>query len=132
MQAAAHASWLARWSPPRAPGFSRSNPHEKDSTITIPDSFIVSLHVKLAIKCIQNSRKERFHNQPVVILFKNDCFVRHMFCTIFVSLSVAKILEKYVRSSSYLLKVFFKKNSHSHGTFTERLFLLQFLYIKVF
>ena len=49
-----------------------------------------------------------------------------------VSLSVAKILEKHVRSSSYLLQIFFKENSHSHGKFTERLFLLQFLYIRFF
>ena len=50
-----------------------------------------------------------------------------MFCT-FISLSVAKILEKHIQSSSFLVQVFFKKNSHSHGKFTERLFLLQFLY----
>ena len=55
-----------------------------------------------------------------------------MFFTICVSLSVTKILEKHVQSSSYLLWVFFKENSHSHGKFTERLFLLQFLYIKFF
>ena len=66
-------------------------------------SKIASFHVKLAIKCIQTSRKEKFHKQPVVILFKNDCSVRHMFCTIFVSLSVAKIFENPVWSSSYLL-----------------------------
>ena len=65
-------------------------------------SKIVFLHVKLAIMCIQSSKKETFHKQPVGFLFKNNCSVRHMFCTIFVSLSVAKILEKYVKSSSYL------------------------------
>ena len=48
------------------------------------------------------------------------------------SLSVANILEKHVGSSSYLVQVFFKGNSHSHGKFTERLFILQFLYIKSF
>ena len=55
-----------------------------------------------------------------------------MFCTIFVSLSVANILENYVRSSSYLVQVFFKENLHSHGKFTEQLFLLRFFYIKFF
>ena len=95
-------------------------------------SKIVSLHVKLAIECIQTSTKEMFHKQPVVIWIKNDCRVRHKLCTIFVYLSVAKMLEEHVRSSSYLLQVFFKENSHSHGKFTERLFLLQFLHTKTF
>ena len=75
---------------------------EKDSIATT-DSKTVSLHVKLAIKCIQNSKKKKINKQSVVILFKNDCSVRHMFYTIFVSLSVAKILEKRIQSSSYLL-----------------------------
>ena len=66
-------------------------------------SKLVSFHVKLAIKCIQTSRKEKFHEQPVVILFKNDCSVRHMFRTTFAFLSLAKILEKHVRSRSYLV-----------------------------
>ena len=77
---------------------------EKDSIAVTPDSFKdIFLHVKLAIKWIQTSKKEKFHKQPVVILFKNDCSVRYMFCTIFASLSVAKILENHVESSSYLL-----------------------------
>ena len=54
-----------------------------------------------------------------------------MFCTIFSPLSVAKVLGKHVRSSSYLL-VFFKENSHSRGKLTEGLFLLQLLYTKFF
>ena len=37
--------------------------------------------------------------------------VRHMFRTIRVPLSVAKVLGKHVRSSSYLVLVFFKENS---------------------
>ena len=45
-------------------------------------------------------------------------------------LSVAKILKKYVWSSSYLVEVFFKENSHPHGKFTEK--KLQFLYITFF
>ena len=74
---------------------------KKDYIAPTRDSFkIVSLHVKLVIKCIQTSRKEKFHKQRVVILFKNDCSVRHMFCTTFVSLSVAKNLAKHVQSRS--------------------------------
>ena len=46
--------------------------------------------------------------------------VRHMFRTIRVPLSVAKVLGKHVRSSSYLVLVFFKENSHSHGKFTKK------------
>ena len=52
--------------------------------------------------------------------------------TIFVPLSVAKVLGKQVRSSSYLVLVFFKENSYSHGKFNERLFLLQLFYTKFF
>ena len=55
-----------------------------------------------------------------------------MFSTILVCLSVAKILEKHIRSSSYLVLVFFKENLHSHGKFTERLFLFQLLLTKFF
>ena len=87
---------------------------------------ILSLHVNLQIKCVQTTKKENIHQQPVVILLKNGCSVRHTFCTI----SVAKILEKHARSSSYLALVFFKENSHSRGKFTERLFLLQLFYTK--
>ena len=59
---------------------------EKDSIATIQDSF---KDCKL-----------------VAIFFKNDCSVRHTFYTIFFSLSVAKILEKHVPSSSYLVQIF--------------------------
>ena len=106
---------------------------EKDFTATTQESFKdVSMHVKLEIKCIQTSRKEKFHKQSVVILLKNGCSVKHIFCTIFVPLSVAKVTGKHVRSSSYLVLVFLKKNSHSHGKSTERLFLLKLLYNKFF
>ena len=37
-----------------------------------------------------------------------------MFCTIFVPLYKAKILKKHVRSSSFLVQVFFRENSYSH------------------
>ena len=77
-------------------------------------SKIVYLPVKLAIKCIQTSRKEKLRKQPMVILC-NGCSARHMFCTIFVSSSGAKILEKQVRSSSYQALFFFKENLCSHG-----------------
>ena len=42
---------------------------------------IVSFHLKLEIKYTQTSKKETFHKQSVVILLKNGCSVRHMFCT---------------------------------------------------
>ena len=63
----------------------------------------------------------------MVTFLKNGCSVRHIFCTIFVPLSVVKVLGKHVRGSSYLALVFFKENSYSHGKFTERLVLLQLL-----
>ena len=57
----------------------------------------------------------------MVTLFKTDCSVRHIFCKIFVSLPVAKILAKHVRNSSYS-QVFFEENSHSHGSVLNRYF----------
>ena len=68
--------------------------------------------------------------KKILFLLKNSCFVRHMFRTTFVPLSAAKVLKKHVRYSSYLVLVFFKENSHSHGKFTERLFLLKLIYTK--
>ena len=68
----------------------------------------------------------------MVVLLKNGCSVRHTCSTIFGSLSVAKIFEKQVRSSSYLAQFFFKENPHLYGKFIERLFLLQVLYTKLF
>ena len=83
------------------PDFSQTLATTDFTPETIPDfSKIVSFHVELATKCIQTSRKEKFHKQPLVILFKNDCSAIHMFCTIFASLSVARSLEKHFRSSS--------------------------------
>ena len=38
-----------------------------------------------------------------------------------------KFLKKHIRSSSYLVLVFSKENSHSHEKFTKQLFLLQLL-----
>ena len=91
----------------RTPGCTKASLSsiEKDSKATTRDSFkdCMSLHVKLEIKCIQILRKENFHKQSVIIWLKNGCSVRHMLCTIFVPLSVTKILEKHVRSSSYFL-----------------------------
>ena len=40
---------------------------------------------------------------------------------------MAKVLEKYVGSSLYLVVTFLKENSHLYGKFSERLFLLYFL-----
>ena len=61
-------------------------------------------------------------------------FQKWLFCKAYVlyniSLSVAKILEKHIWSSSCLLYVFFRENSHSRGKFTKQLFLLQFLYVN--
>ena len=56
--------------------------------------------------------KRKVSQVSVLILRKNGCSVRHMFCSIFVPFSVAKVLEKHVESSSYLLLVFFKENFH--------------------
>ena len=71
-------------------------------------SLILSLDVKLEIKNIQSSRQKKFHKQPVVVLLKNFCSIRHMFCTIFIPLSVAKSFEKHVRSGSFIAKGLFQ------------------------
>ena len=104
---------------------------EKDSIATTRDLFrdcILPCKIRN-----QTLRKEKFHKQSVVILQKKFL----LFCKTCVLynillLSTAKVLEKYVRSSSYLAAIFFKENSHSHGKFTERLFLLHLLYTKFF
>ena len=93
---------------------------------------IVSLHVKLEIKWIRTERKEKFHMQSVVILLKDGCSVRHMFCTILVPLSVSKVLGKHVWSSSYLVLVFFKEKSYSHGKFTERYYFCYNYFTPIF
>ena len=67
---------------------------------------IVSLHVKLEVKHTQSSIKEKFHKRPVVVLLRSDCSVRHMLWTIFVPLSVAKIHEKQLGISSFLMENF--------------------------
>ena len=54
----------------------------------------------LEIKCIQNSRKKKFHKLLVVVLLKIGCFVKHMLCTIFAQLSLAKTLEKHLLSKA--------------------------------
>ena len=57
---------------------------EKDFKVTTQDSFnFVSLQVKLEIKCIQSSRREKFHKQPVVVLLKDVCSVKHILYSIF-------------------------------------------------
>ena len=75
---------------------------EKDFKATTADSFKdCILACKISSQVHTNLEKRKAIKQPVVMLFKNDCSVRHMFCRVFISLSVAKILEKHVRSSSY-------------------------------
>ena len=61
---------------------------EKDSTARDPFKDCI-----LAYKIRNQIRKERFHKQSAVILLKNGCSVRHMFCTTFIRFSVAKVLE---------------------------------------
>ena len=76
---------------------------EKDSIATTQDSFKdCILACKISNQMHTNFEKKTVRKQPMVILC-NDCSVRHMFCKIFVSSSVVKILEKHVRSSSYLV-----------------------------
>ena len=53
----------------------------------------------------QSSRKEMFDKKPVVAFLRNDRSVRHIFPTIFISLSVTKVLKKYRRRSSSLAKL---------------------------
>ena len=62
-----------------------------------------------------------------MVILCNGCPIRNMFCTIFVSLSVAKILKKHVRSSSYLIQVFLKEDFHSHGKLLNAYFYYSFL-----
>ena len=74
-------------------------------------------------------RVRKFHNQSVVIS------IRHIFCTIFLPLSMAKVLEKHVRRSLNLVLVI----SSFQGKFTfiwkicwTTFFSLQLLYTKLF
>ena len=84
------------------------------------------MHIKLAVKCIQTSRKEKFDKQPVVIFFKNNCSVQYVF--LYLQPNFWKSTFEVVHITIGLSK----ENSHSHGKFTERLFLLEFLCIKFF
>ena len=90
---------------------------EKYSVATSWDSFKYCI---LACK-IRNQMHASFEERKVPQTLsgnfaQNGSSIRHMFCTIFVPLSVAKALEKHVRSSSFLVLFFFsKENSHSHS-----------------
>ena len=58
-----------------------------------------------------------------------------LFCNIYVLCNIYSFIYgkspwKHVRSSSYLVLVFFKENSYSHGKSTKWVFLLQLLYTK--
>ena len=102
---------------------------EKDSIATTPDSFKDCI---IACK-ISSQVHTNFEKRKIQQADSGDFVQKWRFCKTYVLYNyVAKILEKHVRSSLYLLLVFLKENSHSHGKFTERLFLLQFLYIKFF
>ena len=103
---------------------------EKGSVATTRDSFKDCIPA-IINQMHTNFEKKKFHKQSVVILLKNGCSVRQMSCTISLRLFVAKALEKHVRSSSFSISLFQRK-LHSHGKFTERLFLLQLLYTKFF
>ena len=70
---------------------------QKDSTATTPDSFKdCILTCKINNQVHKNFEKRKVPQAGSGNLFKNDCSARHMFCTIFVSLSVAKTLQKHV------------------------------------
>ena len=104
---------------------------EKDSIATTRDSFKdYILACKIRNQMYTNFEKRKVPQTVSGNIPQNSCSVRHTFCTIFVLLSVAKVLEKHFRSSSYLVLIFFKENSHSRGKFTKRQFLLQLLYTK--
>ena len=88
---------------------------EKDSVATTGDCYkycILACKIRnQTCKWMQTSkRKEKFHKLKILLRY---CYsVRPKFCIIFDPLSVAKVLEKHVRSSSYLVLVFFKENSN--------------------
>ena len=70
---------------------------EKDFIATTPDSFKdCILACKISNQMHKNFEKRKVPQAASGNLFKNDCSARHVFCTIFVSLSVAKILQKHV------------------------------------
>ena len=76
---------------------------EKDSLATTPDSFKdCILACKISNQVHTNFEKRKVPQAASAKFVQNDCFVRHVFCTVVVSLSAAKILEKHVRGSSYL------------------------------
>ena len=74
------------------------NSIEKDSIAAAQDSFKnCILACKISNQMHTNFEKKKLRKQSMVILC-NGCSVRQMFCTIFVSSTVAKILEKHVRN----------------------------------
>ena len=83
---------------------------EKDSIATTRYSFKdCILACKIRNQMHINFEKKKFHKKSAVILLKNGCSVRHMFCAIFVPLSVAKVLAKYVQSNSFGIGLFQRK-----------------------
>ena len=79
---------------------------EKDSIATTRDSFkdcILACKISSQMYIDLEKRKVPQAAVPQAKVLQNGCSVRHTFSTIFVSLSVAKVLEKYVRSCLYLV-----------------------------
>ena len=76
----------------------------QDSIATTRDFFKdCILACKIRNQIHTNFEKRKVPLELVVILLKNGCSVRHMFCTIFVSFSLKKVLDKHVRSSLYFV-----------------------------
>ena len=77
---------------------------EKDSIAATPDSFKdCILACKISNQVNTDFEKRKVPQAASGNFVQKWLFLRHMFCTIFASLSVAKILENLVWSSSYLL-----------------------------
>ena len=96
---------------------------EEDSIVTTWDSFKYCI---LACEIgNQMHRKFKKRKVPQAIsgrYIQSWLLCKTYFCSIFVPLSVAKIPEKHLRSSSFLVEAFLKENSHSPGKFTKRLY----------
>ena len=102
---------------------------EKGSVATTRDSFKDCIPA-----CNYKSNAYKLREKKVPQAVSGNFTKKWLFCmscTISLRLFVAKALEKHVRSSSFSISLFQRK-LHSHGKFTERLFLLQLLYTKFF
>ena len=102
---------------------------DKDSITTTRNSFkSCILACKIRNQMHRNFEKRKVPQAVSGNFAQNSCSVRHMFCTIFVLLSVAKVLKKHAQSSSYLVLVFLYCNysapHYSNWKFLELLFLV--------